>query len=64
MIVIYNPKSRRRADHLTRAQAIILNHRDAATPVGIVTGAVVGLVAITPGAGFVTPLAALIIGAA
>jgi Amt family ammonium transporter len=30
---------------------------------GIVTGAVVGLVAITPGAGFVTPLAALIIGA-
>jgi Amt family ammonium transporter len=31
---------------------------------GIVTGAVVGLVAITPGAGFVTPLAALVIGAA
>lgn len=30
---------------------------------GIVTGAVVGLVAITPGAGFVTPLAALVIGA-
>ncbi|MHB1296285.1 MAG: ammonium transporter [Anaerolineae bacterium] len=29
---------------------------------GIVTGAVVGLVAITPGAGFVTPLAALVIG--
>ena len=29
---------------------------------GIVTGAVVGLVAITPAAGFVTPLAALIIG--
>jgi Amt family ammonium transporter len=29
---------------------------------GIVTGAVVGLVAITPGAGFVTPLAALLIG--
>jgi Amt family ammonium transporter len=29
---------------------------------GVVTGAVVGLVAITPGAGFVTPLAALIIG--
>lgn len=29
---------------------------------GIVTGAVVGLVAITPGAGFVTPGAALIIG--
>ena len=30
---------------------------------GIVTGAVVGLVAITPAAGFVTPLAAMIIGA-
>jgi Amt family ammonium transporter len=30
---------------------------------GIVTGAVVGLVAITPAAGYVTPMAALIIGA-
>ena len=30
---------------------------------GIVTGAVVGLVAITPAAGFVTPLSALLIGA-
>ncbi|MBI3961944.1 MAG: ammonium transporter [Deinococcus sp.] len=30
---------------------------------GMVTGAVVGLVAVTPAAGFVTPLAALIIGA-
>jgi Amt family ammonium transporter len=30
---------------------------------GIVTGAVVGLVAVTPGAGFVTPLGALVIGA-
>lgn len=30
---------------------------------GIVTGAVVGLVAITPGSGFVTPLASIIIGA-
>ncbi len=39
VIVIYNPKSRRRTDHLTRAQEIILAHRDAATPVGIVTGA-------------------------
>jgi Amt family ammonium transporter len=29
---------------------------------GIVTGAVVGLVAITPAAGFVTPLAAIVIG--
>ncbi|MEE4111297.1 MAG: precorrin-3B C(17)-methyltransferase, partial [Desulfobacteraceae bacterium] len=39
VIVIYNPKSRRRAGHLTRAQQIILEHRDPATPVGIVTGA-------------------------
>ncbi len=30
---------------------------------GIITGAVVGLVAVTPAAGFVTPLAALVIGA-
>jgi Amt family ammonium transporter len=30
---------------------------------GIVTGAVVGLVAVTPAAGFVTPMAALVIGA-
>ncbi len=30
---------------------------------GIVTGAVVGMVAITPAAGFVTPLAAIVIGA-
>ena len=30
---------------------------------GIVTGAVVGLVAVTPAAGFVTPIAALLIGA-
>jgi Amt family ammonium transporter len=29
---------------------------------GIVTGAVVGLVAITPAAGFVTPMAAILIG--
>ncbi|HEY7394899.1 MAG TPA: ammonium transporter [Gemmatimonadaceae bacterium] len=34
-----------------------------ATAVGGATGAVVGLVAITPAAGFVTPLAALVIGA-
>jgi precorrin-3B C17-methyltransferase len=39
VIVIYNPKSRRRVDHLERAQQIILNHRAAHTPVGIVTGA-------------------------
>lgn len=32
------------------------------SPLGIVTGMVVGLVAITPAAGFVTPFAALVIG--
>jgi Amt family ammonium transporter len=36
---------------------------DKPSVLGIVTGAVVGLVAITPGAGYVTPLAALVIGA-
>jgi Amt family ammonium transporter len=35
-----------------------------ATAVGAATGAVVGLVAITPAAGYVTPLAAIVIGAA
>jgi Amt family ammonium transporter len=33
------------------------------TAVGLATGAVAGLVGITPGAGFVTPVAALLIGA-
>jgi Amt family ammonium transporter len=40
-----------------------LRHGRAST-IGVVTGAVAGLVAITPAAGFVTPLAALAIGAA
>ena len=39
VIVIYNPKSRRRADHLQRAQQIVLKHRKPDAPVGIVTGA-------------------------
>ena len=43
---------------------MILSWRDGKPSVlGIVTGAVVGLVAITPAAGFVTPLAAIVIGA-
>ena len=43
---------------------MILSWRDGKPSVlGIVTGAVVGLVAVTPAAGFVTPLAALVIGA-
>jgi ammonium transporter, Amt family len=43
---------------------MFLSWRDSKPSVlGIVTGAVVGLVAITPAAGYVTPLAAIIIGA-
>lgn len=42
---------------------MLLSWRDnKPSPLGIVTGMVVGLVAITPAAGFVTPLAALVIG--
>ena len=39
VIVLYNPKSHRRIDHLIRAQEIALAQRDGSTPVGIVTGA-------------------------
>jgi Amt family ammonium transporter len=43
---------------------MLLSWRDNKPSVlGIVTGAVVGLVAITPAAGYVTPLAAMVIGA-
>ena len=43
---------------------MFLSWRDESKPsvLGIVTGAVVGLVAITPAAGFVTPLSAIVIG--
>ena len=37
-------------------------HRGKSTMLGIASGAVAGLVAITPGAGFVTPMSALFIG--
>ena len=36
VIVLYNPKSKRRTDQLTRAMEIIGSHRDGSTPVGIV----------------------------
>jgi precorrin-3B C17-methyltransferase len=36
VIVLYNPKSKRRKTHLERAQQIILRYRDKDTPVGIV----------------------------
>lgn len=39
VIVFYNPKSKKRSEHLSTAQKIILKHRDKHTPVGIVTGA-------------------------
>lgn len=39
VIVLYNPKSKKRDWQLKRAQDLIMEHRDAATPVGIVTGA-------------------------
>ena len=39
VIVIYNPKSKRRDWQLQRARDRILRHRNGGTPVGIVTGA-------------------------
>ena len=39
VIVIYNPKSKKRTWQLERAQELILAHRDSATPVAVVTGA-------------------------
>lgn len=39
VIVIYNPKSKKRNWQLTKAKKIILKYRDKNTPVGIVTGA-------------------------
>jgi precorrin-3B C17-methyltransferase len=39
VIVLYNPRSKKRDWQLTRAQEIILAHRDPQTPVGVVVGA-------------------------
>ncbi len=39
VIVIYNPKSKGRARHVEMAREVILRHRPAGTPVGIVMGA-------------------------
>jgi cobalt-precorrin 5A hydrolase/precorrin-3B C17-methyltransferase len=39
VIVLYNPKSKGRAGHISKARAIILRHRLPGTPVGIVEGA-------------------------
>ena len=39
VIVLYNPKSKKRTSHLDRARELILAHRAPGTPVGIVTAA-------------------------
>jgi precorrin-3B C17-methyltransferase len=39
VVVIYNPKSKKRTDQIVRAREILLAHRSADTPVGIVSGA-------------------------
>ena len=47
VIVIYNPKSKRRVEQLGRARELILAHRPDSTPVGVVTAATRGDEAIT-----------------
>lgn len=39
VIVLYNPKSKRRVEHIHKAQEIVLGYRHRTTPVGIVTAA-------------------------
>ncbi len=39
IIVLYNPKSKKRIKHIARAQELILVHRDGNTPAGVVTAA-------------------------
>lgn len=39
VVVLYNPKSKKRAEHIVRAREILLAHRAPETPVGIVTAA-------------------------
>jgi cobalt-precorrin 5A hydrolase/precorrin-3B C17-methyltransferase len=39
VIVLYNPKSKGRAGHITRARDIVMKYRSGDTPVGIVKGA-------------------------
>jgi precorrin-3B C17-methyltransferase len=39
VVVLYNPKSKKRAEHIVKAREILLAHRSAETPVGIVTAA-------------------------
>jgi len=42
VIVIYNPKSKKRTEHIVRARELILEHRSESTPAGIVTAATRG----------------------
>jgi precorrin-3B C17-methyltransferase len=37
VVVIYNPKSKKRAEHIVKAREILLAHRSAETPVGTAT---------------------------
>lgn len=39
VVAIYNPKSKKRAEHIVKAREILLAHRAPETPVGIVTAA-------------------------
>ena len=39
VMVLYNPKSKKRDWQLKRAQKLILEHREGTTPVGVITGA-------------------------
>lgn len=39
VIVLYNPKSKGRTDHISKARKIVLRHRLPGTPVGLVKGA-------------------------
>jgi len=39
VVVIYNPKSKKRSEHIVKAREILLAHRSPETPVGIVTAA-------------------------
>ncbi|WP_205749205.1 precorrin-3B C(17)-methyltransferase [Desulfopila sp. IMCC35008] len=42
VIAIYNPKSKKRKDHIVKARDIVSQHRSGKTPVGIVTAATRG----------------------
>ena len=39
VIVLYNPRSKKRTEHIVKAREIIIKYRDKTTPVGIVTAA-------------------------